>query len=266
MSNSSKKKVVSKSKPRWTSKSPTVIVRNDKSLVAELRELIANSRENIARTVNSELVQLYWQIGTRIRAEVLNEQRADYGKKILATVSRKLEAEFGSGFSQANLAKMLLFAEVFTDGEILLTLSTKLTWSHFVELIRIKETLVRDFYAELCRLENWSVRTLRAKRQSMLFVRTAISKKPDELIRKELADLREDSKLSPNLVFRDPYFLDFLGLKDTYSEKDLEGAILRELESFILELGSGFAFVEHFVSDAASVSHTSLLAQHSSEN
>ena len=116
-------------------------------------------------------------------------------------------------------------------------------WSHFVEIIPLKDELQRDFYAEMCRIERWSVRTLRQKISGLLFERTALSKKPVELAKQELAQLREEDKLTPDLVFRDPYFLDFLGLKDTYSEKDLEMAILRELESFILEMGVGFSFL-----------------------
>ncbi len=102
----------------------------------------------------------------------------------------------------------------------------------------------REFYAEMCRIENWSVRTLRKKIDGMLYERTAISKKPQQLIKQEIKELRDDDKLTPDLVFRDPYFLDFLGLKNTFSEKHLEDAVLRELESFILELGQGFSFVE----------------------
>lgn len=118
-----------------------------------------------------------------------------------------------------------------------------MSWSHFVEIIPLKDDLQRDFYAEMCRIERWSVRTLRKKIDGMLYERTAISKKPEKLVKEELSALREEDRLTPDLVFRDPYFLDFLGLKDTYSEKDLETAILREMESFILELGAGFSFV-----------------------
>jgi len=188
-------------------------------------------------------VQLYWQIGTRIRTEVLKNERADYGKQICLTLSNKLVLEFGRGFSMPNLFKMLQFAEFFSDFQIVSTLSRQLSWSHFTELIREKDPLKREFYAEMCRVENWSVRTLRSKINGMLFERTALSKKPAELARQELEKLQKTDQLSPDLVFRDPYFLDFLQLKDTYSEKDLESAILRELESFILELGTGFAFV-----------------------
>ena len=138
---------------------------------------------------------------------------------------------------------MRQFAELFPDVEIVASMTQQLTWTHIVEILPIKDQLKRDFYAEMCRIERWNVRTLRAKIQGMLFERTAISKKPDELIKTELAELRDEDKLTPDLIFKDTYFLDFLGLSDTFSEKDLENAILRELETFLLELGVGFAFV-----------------------
>ena len=213
------------------------------TLVHDLRNLIGDARADVARTVNSTLVQLYWQIGTRVRTEVLKDERADYGERIVQTVSAQLTSEFGRGFGRRNLFQMVRFAEVFEDKQIVQTLSAQLSWSHFVEVIRQDNPLKRDFYAEMCRIENWSVRTLRSKIGGMLFERTAISKKPAKLAEQELAQLREEDKLTPTLVFRDPYFLDFLELKDTYSEKDVEAAILRDMQSFILELGAGFAFV-----------------------
>lgn len=133
-----------------------------------------------------------------------------------------------------------------------MTLSQQLTWSHFLVLLPIKDELQRDFYAAMCKNENWSVRTLRERKKSMLYERTAISKKPDETIRNEIAELNEDKRMSVDMFYRDPYMLDFLGLKDTYSEKDLENAILAQLEKFILEMGSDFAFLarqKHFVLD-----------------
>jgi len=139
---------------------------------------------------------------------------------------------------------LVRFAEVFPEEQIVSTLSRQLGWSHFVEIIPFKDELQREFYAEMCRVERWSVRTLRQKISGMLYERTALSKKPAELAKQELAALRQEDKLTPDLVFRDPYLLDFLGLKDTYSEKNLETAILREMEAFILELGVGFTFVE----------------------
>jgi predicted nuclease of restriction endonuclease-like (RecB) superfamily len=213
------------------------------TLLADLRELIEASRAAVAQAVNSALVLLYWQAGTRIRADVLQHKRAAYGEQILPTLSAKLTPEYGQGFSERNLARMVRFAEVFPDREIVLGLSRQLGWSHFVEIIPLKIDLQREFYAEMCRVERWSVRTLRDKVGGMLFERTALSRKPEQLARQELAKLREADQLSPDLVFRDPYFLDFLGLADTYSERVLETAILREMERFILELGAGFAFV-----------------------
>lgn len=213
------------------------------SLLEDLRALIRQTREGVAQAVNSALVLLYWQVGQRIRGDILREKRAGYGEQIVPTLSAQLVADFGHGYSARNLFRMIRFAEVFPDRNIVATLSRQLGWSHFIEIIPLKDELQRDFYAEMCRLERWSVRTLRAKIQSMLFERTALSKKPAELAKQELQALRTEDTLTPDLVFRDPYFLDFLGLADTYSEKDLETAILRELQRFILELGSDFAFL-----------------------
>jgi len=186
----------------------------------------------VARQVNSALVLLYWRVGRRIRQDILNEKRAEYGEQIVYAVSAQLVEEFGTGFSEKNLRRMVQFAAAFPDEQIVVTLSRQLGWSHFVTIIPLDDDLKRDFYAEMCRIERWSVRTLRQKIPGMLFERTALSKKPAELAKQELIKLREEDKLTPDLVFRDPYFLDFLGLKDTYSEKDLETAILRELEAF----------------------------------
>jgi predicted nuclease of restriction endonuclease-like (RecB) superfamily len=180
---------------------------SSKSLFQDIKHLIETGRSKVAVTVNTALTLLYWQVGQRIHKEILGHDRAEYGKQILQT------------------------------------LAAKLSWSHFKDLIYIQDPLKREFYAEMCRHESWSVRTLRKKIDAMLFERTALSKKPDEVIVQELQDLRKTDKLSPDLVFRDPYFLDFLGLRDRYVEKDIEDAILRELEHFLLELGSGFAFL-----------------------
>lgn len=213
-------------------------------LLADLRGLILAAREQVARAVDSGLVTLYWHIGRRVRQDILKEKRAEYGAEIVATLSRQLEAEFGRGFAEKNLRRMVQFAEAFPDERIVATLRRQLGWSHFKEIVPQQDELKRDFYAEMCRIERWSVRTLRKKIGGMLYERTALSKKPDKLIRQELAALREEDKLTPDLVFRDPYVLSFLGLKDTYAEKDLEAAILREIEAFVLELGTGFAFLE----------------------
>ncbi len=213
------------------------------ALVTDLRELILSARQTVARGVNAALVLLYWKVGQRIRTDILREKRAEYGEDILPTLSAKLVPEFGQGFSPRNLARMISMAEAFPDEQIVATLSQQLGWSHFVELLPLKKPLQLDFYAEMCRIERWSVRMLRQKINGMLYERTALSKKPDKLAKLELQKLREEDKLTPDLVFRDPYFLDFLGLKGAYSEKDLETAILRDLEAFLVELGSDFAFL-----------------------
>jgi predicted nuclease of restriction endonuclease-like (RecB) superfamily len=212
-------------------------------LLDDLRALIRQAREGAAQAVNSALVLLYWQVGHRIRTEILREQRAAYGEQIVLTLSAQLIPEYGDGFGARNLFRMVRFAEAFPDREIVAALAWQLGWSHFVEIIPLDDPLKRDFYAEMARAERWSVRTLRAKVQGMLFERTALSRRPEALARQELAALRDEDRLTPDLVFRDPYLLDFLGLKDAYSEKDLEAAILRDIEQFILELGAGWAFV-----------------------
>lgn len=212
-------------------------------LLGDLRELIEAARERTATAVNAELVMLYWRVGRRVREDILGQERAEYGKEIVSTLSTQLVAEFGKGFSRSNLFRMVQLAERFPDEQIVATLSRQLGWSHFMAIIPLDEPLQREFYAEMCRVERWSVRTLRSKIQGMLFERTAISRKPEVLVEKELAELRDTDQLTPDLVFRDPYLLDFLGLEDTFSEKDLEAAILRELERFLLELGTDFTFV-----------------------
>jgi predicted nuclease of restriction endonuclease-like (RecB) superfamily len=212
-------------------------------LFKELRDLIQSTRVGVAQAVNSALVLLYWQVGHRIRSEILESRRAEYGEQVVPTLATQLAMEFGQGFAEKNLRRMIQLAEVFPDREIVVTLSRQLGWSHFLAILPLKDPLQRDFYAEMCRIERWSVRTLRAKIGGMLFERTALSRKPKLLVEQELAKLREGDTLTPDLVFRDPYFLDFLGLKDAYSEKDLESAILGEMEQFILELGAGFTFV-----------------------
>jgi len=213
-------------------------------LLPELRQLIQAARHTVAVAVNSALTTLYWQIGMRIRREILREKRAAYGEEIVHALSAQLSAEFGRGFEEKNLRRMVQFAEVFPDEQIVAALRRQLGWAHFKMLIPLKDPLQRDFYAEMCRIEGWSTRLLRQKIDGMLYERTALSKKPAKLIEQELRALRTEDKLTPDLVFKDPYVLDFLGLHDTYSEKDLEAALLREIEQFLLELGAGFAFVE----------------------
>ena len=212
-------------------------------LMADLRQLIDEAKRAAAVAVNAGLTMMYWHIGRRVRQEILGGERAGYGEEIVVTLSRQLVAEYGRGFDAKNLRRMVQFSELFDDEHIVVTLIRQLSWSHFVALIPLKDPIQRQFYIEMCCLERWSVRILRDRIDSMLFERTALSKQSEALIREELGKLQTADDITPALVLKDPYVLNFLGLQDRYLEKDLEDAILRELETFLLELGAGFSFV-----------------------
>jgi len=216
---------------------------NIDKLYGEIANKIENAKRNITMSINNEMTILYWNIGKDITENILNYEKAEYGKSIINRLSQKLTIEYGRGYSRANIFKMIKLYEYFSDSEIFSTLSRKLSWSHFIELLQIKDNIKRDFYTAMCTNENWSVRTLRGRINSALFERTAISKKPEETIINDLKLLSKENKMTTDLFFRDPYILDFLDLKDTYSEKDLEKAIINELEKFILEMGHDFAFL-----------------------
>ena len=217
---------------------------SSESLIQDLRQIIEQARGHVAATVNCALSIMYWQIGKRINTEILGNQRAEYGKQIVASVSRQLQMEYNiKGFDEKNIRRMMQFAQTFPDEQIVATLSRQLAWSHFVEVIPLKDNLQREFYLTLASSERWSVRQLRKEIDGMLYERTAISGKPEEFIKKELSTLRDDNVMSPDLVFKSPYFLEFTGLKGMYSEKSLEDCLVAHLEQFIIELGNGFTFV-----------------------
>lgn len=214
-------------------------------LVDDLRQIINQARNRVAVNVNAELTLMYWHIGERINREVLGHKRAEYGKQIVATLSQQLQSEYGDkGFEKSSITRMMKFARLFPNYQIVATLSQQLQWSHFVEVIPLKDDLQREFYLTLAASERWSIRQLRKEIDGMLYERTAIATKPDELIKRELSELRENNVLTPDLVFKSPYFLEFTGLKGMYSEKSLEDSLVAHLEQFILELGNGFTFVE----------------------
>jgi predicted nuclease of restriction endonuclease-like (RecB) superfamily len=212
-------------------------------LAGEISKLIESAKRNAAVTVNRELLFLYWHIGKKIIDDILHQKRAKYGHQIISTLSQLLTESYGSGYSKSNLSRMTSFYETFNKEEIVATLSQHLSWSHFIIILPLKKELERQFYASMCFYEKWSVRVLRKKIDSMLFERTALSKKPGELIRKELAALITTDTPSRDLVFKSPYILDFLDLKGTFTERDLEQTILNEIEQFLLELGKGFTFI-----------------------
>ena len=212
-------------------------------LLESIIGLIDQTRHLVAKTVNQELTLLYWNIGKTINDEVLNNDRADYGKKLIPILSLALTDKYGVGFNKRNLQSFIKLNTVIDDLTILHTVCAKLSWSHIRNLIYIESPIKREFYIQMSIHERWSVRTLQERIDSMLFERTAISKKPEQTILNELKTLETDKKISPDLTFRDPYFLDFLGLHNSYSEKDLESTILAQLQYFITEMGSEFAFL-----------------------
>lgn len=214
------------------------------SLIQDLRQIIEQARGRVAATVNYELTMMYWHIGERINREVLNNQRAEYGKQIVAQVARQLQEEYGSkGFDEKSIRRMMQFANLFAEEQIVAQAARKLSWSHFIEVLPLKDDLQREFYITMAASGKWGRDRLRREIDGMLFERTAISGKPDEFIKKELSTLRDDNVMSPDLVFKSPYFLEFTGLKGFYSEKSLEDCLVAHLEQFIIELGNGFSFV-----------------------
>ncbi|MFV0554063.1 MAG: DUF1016 N-terminal domain-containing protein [Mangrovibacterium sp.] len=185
-----------------------------------IRKLIEESKKRIAISVNSELSSLYWHIGKHIKTHILENTRAEYGQQIIKKTSTLLSQEYGKGWSEKQLLHCLRTAETFPDEANFSALRRELSWTHIKTIMYIDDELKRSFYIEMCKLERWSSRCLQDRIKSMLYERTAISKKPEETIKNDLAQLKDEQKLNPDLVFRDPYFLDFLGLSDTYSEKD----------------------------------------------
>ena len=211
----------------------SIVTNTEDKLFNDLSQLIEQSQRQVVAQANSTLTLLFWQIGNLINQNILQNKRAEYAKQIVPTVSAQLKAKYGRNFEEKNLRRMLQFAEQFSDGSIVVPLARQLSWSHFLILLPIKNTEAKLYYAQKAIDESLGKRDLRKQ----------IAQKAFE--RREIANLQITPE-TPSLLntFKDPYFLDFLGLQDTYLEKDLEQAILRELEAFILELGKGFAFVE----------------------
>ncbi len=205
----------------------------EQHLLSELIQLIETGQKQVAINVNSGIVLMFWQIGNKVNQFVLNNQRAEYGKQIVVTLSRELQMKYGNNFEEKNFRRMLQFASEFQDFENVVTLSRYLSWSHFITLLPIKSSEKRQFYAVQAAKQSWSVRELRKQIKNKVFERTEIA---NSQLLPDKNDMRD--------IFKDPYFLNSLGIKDGYLEKDLENAILKDIEEFILEIGKGFAFIE----------------------
>ena len=222
--------------------SRTAAVEN--ALFSDISELIERTRQRVSVTVNTELVVLYWHIGKRVREEVLGGERAPYGQDIIKRLAARLTREYGRGYSWQNLFRMVKFAELYPDIEIFSTLSAKLGWSHIAELLVVSDTDEREFYVAHAVSERWSVRTLRERITSGLYVRTITGGESAGQVSSADPESQAPDDTGPNIIFRDPYVLDFLGLPGKHTESQLETAILDEIQRFLLELGVGFAFVE----------------------
>jgi predicted nuclease of restriction endonuclease-like (RecB) superfamily len=208
-------------------------------LLPQIQTLIDAARKRAAVAVNAELTLLYWRIGKLLNERILQGERATYGQQVMQRLALDLTAKYGKGWSKQQLLHCLKVAQVFPDEEIVYALCIQLSWTHLRKLIFIEDPLKREFYTEMCKAETWSTRQLSDRIQSMLFERTAISKQPTLTIQADLEQLRTEGTVSPDLAFRDPYILDFLGLADTYSEHDLlfYHRRLRRLVAIDLKIG-----------------------------
>ena len=213
-------------------------------LYQDVCQIIDGARGRIASYVNTEACLTNWHVGKRIKEDVLYNKRAEYGKQVVINLSVKLTERYGSGWSEKTLRHCLRAAETFTEEDILSATRRQLTWTYLRSLMYIKDPLERQFYAQMCCLEHWDTRTLDEKIDKQIYLTTALSRKPEEVIKKELEESKTKNQLLPDMVFRSSYFLDILGLPDIYSEKDLENAILVQVEEFLSELGSDFTFVK----------------------
>jgi len=225
-----------------------IVPKNDSSvmeLISDLRQIIDEARSHVAATANYELTMMYWHIGERINRDILGNERATYGEQIVTQVATQLQAIYGSrGFEVRNIRRMIQFASLFPEEKIVSQIATKLSWSHFIEVFPLKNTLKQEFYLTLSAANRWGRDRLRSEIDGMLFERTAIAQKPEDLIKQELANIRDNDTITPDIVFKSPYFLEFAGLKGMYSENDLEDSLVAHLEQFMLELGNGFCFME----------------------
>ena len=211
-------------------------------LLADLQEIIRRGKSQAVAAVNSALTLTYWHVGQRINTEVLRGERAAYGQQVVASVAASLVAQYGKSFEAKNLRRMMQFAEVFGDLEIVVPLARQLSWSHFLLLIPLQSQAARLFYASHAVQAAWGKRELIRQIERKAFERSAIA--DSKLALAAAPDAAPDLSHVLAGSFKDPYFFDFLGLPQGYLENDLEQALIRELEQFILELGKGFAFVE----------------------
>lgn len=219
-------------------------ISNENKLFDEVCSIIDDSRYRVAVYANSEVCLMNWHVGWRIRKDILNDERASYGEGIIKNLALKLANKYGKGWGFQKLQHCVRAAYTFSEEEILYAVRKQLSWTHLRSLMAVNDELARKFYMEMCRIEHWSTRTLDEKIDRQLYERTVISRRPEDVIKAELATLKENDTLHPDLVFRSSYFLDLAGLPDVFSESDLETTILNQIQQFLKEFGSDFAFVD----------------------
>ena len=243
----SRKKGSTPNPPKFPTKTKTpphnTLVYDPTTLINDIAKIIDEAKKHVACEYNSAQALLCWMIGKRIDEEILKTERADYGEAVVVSLAEHLSLVYGKGYSRANIFRMIKFAKQFPDRKIVSTLSRQLSWSHFVIICSIDDNLKRDFYAEMCRVQRWSVRALQKQLDGMLYERTALSKKSDKVIEAQLSTLKSSDEMTPDLVFKEPYFLDFIGAHTYESEEELENLILNNITEFLQELGTDFCFV-----------------------
>ena len=219
------------------------MLQTEDTLYSDVCQIIDDARTRIATLLNTEVCMTNWYVGKRIKEDILYNQRAEYGKQVVLNLSVKLIQRYGNGWSEKKLRHCIRSAETFSYDDIVSATQRQLTWTHLKSLMYVKDPVERQFYAQMCGIEHWDTRTLDDKIDQQLYQRTALSRKPEELIKKELNQSKATGRLLQDMIFRSSYFLDILGLPDIFSEKDLESAIITQIEEFIRELGSDFTFV-----------------------
>lgn len=217
---------------------------NEEQLYSDISQLIEVTQQRALHEINRAGVLLYWHIGKRVNHDILKSNRAEYGGSVIKTLADKLQTKFGKGFGLRVIHRCVQFERFFSDERVVVSLSQHLKWTHFVSLLNINSQLKREFYAEMCRIERWSTRELSKKIDDMLFERTAIAKKPDAVIEKEISKLRETQVVEPDLIIQDPYIFSYLSSEVLNDERTLEDAILNDIEEFLLSMGKGFTFQE----------------------
>lgn len=217
---------------------------NVNKLFKDVSELIESTQQQTLQRISQTGVLLYWHIGQRVNHDILDSERAKYGEGIIDALADKLQLKFGTGFGRRVIYRCVQFAKQFPEEQVVVSLSSHLRWSHFVALLNIDNKLKREFYAEMCRIEHWSIIRLKEKINSMLFERTAIAKKPESVIEKEITKLRKTDILKSDFIMQDPIILQFLNNQQFADERSFEDAIVNDIQQFLLSIGAGFTFQE----------------------